>query len=77
MFRAFTMPIIRSRVSWNKSQDTVASRLVYLYMLNYDVRNDEPKIAWHVSRYDGWKLEDAPSPLFLNFALDTQLGGFR
>jgi hypothetical protein len=26
---------------------------------------------------NGWKLEDALSPLFLNFALDTQLGGFR
>jgi hypothetical protein len=30
--------------SLNKSQDTVASRWIYLYVLKYDARKHEPKI---------------------------------
>jgi hypothetical protein len=51
VFQVFTMPIIRSRVSLNKSQHTVVSHLADLCVLKYDVGNHEPKIAWHVSSY--------------------------
>jgi hypothetical protein len=38
------MPETR-RVSLNKSQDTVASCWMYLYILKYDAQNHEPKIS--------------------------------
>jgi hypothetical protein len=54
-------------VSWNESQDTVASRWIYLYILKYDARNHEPKKGFKVRLYSCVTI----APLTLRFVWTT------